>query len=112
MQNGGATGANSDYIGIDSVAYIPSGSGVHENNISSSISIYPNPANDNVTLNFGSGKPVERTITVTDLVGKIVLEQVFNKNNVSINIAELPSGFYTLSTKGEDGIGTKKLVIE
>lgn len=111
VENAGWTGANSNYIGIDSVEYVSFGTGVEEINISSSISIYPNPANNKVTLNFDSGKPVERTITVTDLVGRIVLEQVINKNNISINVAELNSGSYMLTTKGEDGIGTKKLVI-
>ncbi len=112
VENGGSQGANSDYIGIDSLAYTAIPASVEEHTNSSIFSVYPNPTQDQVQLNFDSGNTAERTITITDIVGKVVFEQVFKGSEVSVNVSELNVGVYMLSTKGEDGVGRKKLVIE
>ena len=112
VENGGASGANSNYIGIDSLAYVSIVNGMHEQNISSQITVSPNPAADNITLSFGSASAGERTISITDIVGRKVYEGVFTANTFSIDVAELNAGTYFLTSKGEDGVGTKRLVIE
>lgn len=113
VENGGPTGANSDYIGIDSLAYVTTFNSLEENNISSEMVLYPNPAKEKVILEIiGDQLSRERSITITNLLGETVMEFAATEKVTAIDVSSLNSGIYFLTSKGEDGIGTKKLVIE
>lgn len=70
-------------------------SSVEENNVFG-LNIYPNPANNEITLNsdvMGAG-----TLTVVDMTGRIVLQQkTVVSSTQKINIQDLPGGIYSLS---------------
>jgi len=113
VEQGGPTGANSNYIGIDSVAYVSTFSNVNEIDISSSVNLFPNPANDQVTVEINSdGNFTEQLITICDLLGNVVYQEMVATRVTVINVAELSAGIYTITTRNESGIGTKKLVIQ
>ena len=69
-------------------------SGIEENNLFG-LKIYPNPANNEITLT--SGVSGNGTITLLDLTGRVALQQkIVLSSTQKINIQELPSGFYSL----------------
>lgn len=64
----------------------------------SEISIFPNPATDLLTVFFENMKAQEIQISITDLSGKKILENVLDNPNLessfSLNISDLPNGSY------------------
>ncbi len=62
-----------------------------------SIEIFPNPVSENFVING-----IERSIfiTISDLNGKIVLQQTVSKNE-SISVKQLPQGLYFVLVKGK-----------
>jgi len=79
-------------------------------------SVYPNPAQKQVSVKFYSDKAEEYTITIADLSGKTV--QVNNgiasedETIVSLNLENLPAGVYFLTLKTQSSSKTDKLVIQ
>lgn len=81
--------------------------------------LYPNPANEYVTLSllpdFVSAQKKSIHIKVTDVFGKEVMNENFNttsKNKIMLNTKELAGGIYfVILNTGEKSFG-KKLVVE
>jgi hypothetical protein len=66
-----------------------------------SISLYPNPARDRVSLNI-SGNLVGTKAVLSDVNGRRIMEVPLNSTLVTINLARFPSGVYLLTTaKGQ-----------
>jgi glucose/arabinose dehydrogenase len=86
-----------------------------DENTQNTISIYPNPANTVLNIDFlGTAITNSTTINIFDIQGKLIKSIL--KDNIdtftSINISDLKSGFYILKVKSEDGKkATQKFVI-
>ncbi|WP_243472371.1 PQQ-dependent sugar dehydrogenase [Winogradskyella sp. MH6] len=86
-----------------------------DENTQNTISIYPNPANTVLNIDFlGTAITNSTTINIFDIQGKLIKSIL--KDNIdtftSINISDLKSGFYILKIKSEDGEkATQKFVI-
>jgi hypothetical protein len=78
-------------------------------NNNESINIYPNPANDKISIDLGSMNTAQ--ISISDISGKTVFEKALSSNNNSIDISMLHQGIYFVNITTEHGIITKKLVI-
>ena len=67
-------------------------------------SAYPNPAKDIVTIAIETSD--DATIVITDLSGKIVMNDVlsFANGNATINIADLQSGMYVFNVTLDNGL--------
>jgi len=81
------------------------------------LALYPNPANQQVTLHFGMSAPKEIRIEVLDLKGSLVNEikhESLNKGiyNLNFSVADLPNGIYFLRMSTEDQSLLRKLVIQ
>jgi fimbrial isopeptide formation D2 family protein len=73
-------------------------------------SLAPNPANDNVIVNFNNN--FSGQLMITDIAGRVVKQiNVNNNDKVSISTAELSNGFYQLSTLGNASVVSKLQVI-
>lgn len=87
------------------------------NNISSNqnlmLQIYPNPANDFITINFDGLTETNSSIEITNTVGQIIMKQyVTNETLKNINVSNLSNGIYFVQLKQNGkSIATKKLVI-
>ena len=98
-----------DSIGVgrirnDDVAAAVMASGSDEAKVIT-VKLSPNPAKDMISL---SGlKPVNTTIQIADMQGRIVMQQLSSGNTVSINIAQLNPGLYLL--KYTDGQTIKSI---
>jgi Secretion system C-terminal sorting domain/Peptidase M66 len=71
-------------------------------------SIYPNPvAEGNVTLAFEMEKNITGTVTVNDIVGKIIFQQTQSfaagEHHINIAVENLPKGLYIATLKDNNG---------
>lgn len=85
--------------------------GIEENN-SLTFEVYPNPASAQVFVAFENND--NATLTVLDAMGRVVLTQAINEVGslvLSVSVAELASGSYTLQIISENQVGVKRLMI-
>jgi hypothetical protein len=63
---------------------------------SSELSLYPNPATDHIYLDFGDidYQIEDSSITIYDVIGKVLLFKENIRPNSRINISSIPSGTY------------------
>lgn len=80
------------------------------------VSIYPNPANNNVMMKFFANSTSDMNIRLTDVMGRVVKQTKVHassgENNVTINVTDIPSGMYyiQLSSNTEQFAGVKLVV--
>lgn len=69
----------------------------HESN--NSIAVYPNPSADQQTILLNFDQPIDGSIRLIDMNGKVVMNIFEGKTNIDVNIEYLPSGvyFYTIT---------------
>ena len=80
-----------------------------ENNIidiSSNITIYPNPATDLVYINYEENATVE----IINMQGQLVATKTLKEKNSSIDVSGLRNGVYSLRVKTGSEVITKKIV--
>ncbi len=75
------------------------------------INLYPNPANEIITINNNLIKIKE--IKVLNLEGQELISKVFNNSemNISVNVNLLSKGIYFLQGYSDKGMFTKKFVV-
>lgn len=89
--------------------------GVKESERNSSLSIFPNPNQGNFNLHLNNLTAPKAEVTVSDLVGKVVLKQEFQTNNHQLSEEiNLPNvkGIYLLQIKSGTQVITRKIVVE
>lgn len=79
----------------------------------SGFNLYPNPANNSVTLVYSLDNNSGTTIKVSDIQGRIFLETSndVSRNSIEINTSGLSSGIYIVEVKSGEFISQKKLVV-
>jgi hypothetical protein len=76
-------------------------------------SLFPNPANNNVTVNFAVNAG-QASIEVKNVLGQvqIIAPIVAGSKSTNLNVSDLPSGIYFVSLKSNGNIiDTKRLVV-
>ncbi len=67
------------------------------------VSIYPNPANSTLNVEFGMPQAGQVTLLLSDMLGKMrLLEKVSAQpgmNQLQLNIERLPAGIYMVSIR-------------
>lgn len=74
------------------------------------ITLYPNPANDHLTISTEDAAEISGSIFILNTAGIVVYSGVFNNNSADIDISELSSGVYVLRLENKDGVSVKKFV--
>jgi hypothetical protein len=82
-----------------------------QNELSQYFKIYPNPANDKITIE-NSSVTKDQTISVYDIQGQLLIQQPMLQAKTNIDIAKLVKGMYYVKVKTEKGIAVKKFVKE
>jgi hypothetical protein len=74
------------------------------------VSVYPNPATTQLNLQLGAAKAGSVSFVVTDLSGKVVMQQMAQvaegDNNLQLNISKLVAGNYFVKAVCADGCET------
>ena len=77
--------------------------------------VYPNPANDNFTINYFSEEATNMSIEIADITGKKVLtkNQLISKgeNNINVQLLELLPGVYFLNMSNNEFSQREKIII-
>jgi uncharacterized protein (TIGR02145 family) len=81
-----------------------------------SATLYPNPAQNKFTLELTGEEPATSTIQVTDLQGRVVLEEKRNltqgSNTLTFDISSLTSGMYLVYFSNDESKSLVKLIKE
>ena len=80
------------------------------------LSVYPNPANDEVNVSFNLSNEALVNVTVTDLTGKVVYSSkgennVAGAHSIKINSSNFSDGVYMVNFKANNEVSTQKIVI-
>ena len=85
--------------------------GLNENNLdASSFGLFPNPATNDVNLEFVQNG--EKNISIYDMTGKQVINLVAAENKVKVNISNLSQGVYFVKIQSNNKTSVAKLVKE
>jgi PKD repeat protein len=97
--------------GSDTISQSITITGTSVNAVSlSKISIYPNPVKQEFTINMNSIQ--KATLEITDLAGKILIQQPLISNSTTINISGLQNGMYFIRIKSNEGTNILPLIKE
>lgn len=90
--------------------------GLNNNDISSSVVIFPNPATDNINIKLDAIGETLNTISMFDLSGKLVhqvnMSNYYESNIVTINTENLEAGTYLVQMSFNDRLINKKVIIK
>ena len=94
-----------NFIGLEEVS---------QNDVS--MTIYPNPAKDNATIDITLSQNSVATIKVVDLMGRNVIDlgtksMKAGQNTIELNTSNLNNGMYFVKVASENGVVTKKITI-
>ncbi|MDD5571278.1 MAG: T9SS type A sorting domain-containing protein [Bacteroidales bacterium] len=84
----------------------------NESSISKMTVVYPNPANDIVTLNIHNSNNGRLEIKIYDITGTLVKSETLKQNQQQINVSDLSNGIYMVSIKSKDFMENQKLIIQ
>ena len=78
---------------------------------SADFKLFPNPANDFINLVLSSATQRSYSIAISNMAGQIISQQQNNYGaSNQINIANIPSGVYSISVSSEQGVSTKRFI--
>ncbi|MCB0766827.1 MAG: T9SS type A sorting domain-containing protein [Flavobacteriales bacterium] len=79
------------------------------------MSLYPNPTNDQFTLGVHGMDKFATTVTITDLRGAVVYQNILSPTNLSMEFSAaelgLANGLYMINASNETGRNTQKLMV-
>lgn len=81
---------------------------VNENNLISKLKIYPNPTFGKFNIEIQENA----TVTLTDLLSKVIVANPVKSGNSTIDISNYQAGMYLLNIANENGSVTKKIIKE
>ncbi|MFY9308663.1 MAG: CehA/McbA family metallohydrolase [Bacteroidia bacterium] len=101
--------SNSDTLSLNSI-------GIEENNLLSSVSVFPNPTNGLVTIELDKLPEESVKIEVMNIGGQLVTSKLINgctnKCNQSIDLSTYPKGEYLVKIKSTGGEETKRVMLK
>lgn len=89
--------------------------GINDVFVDNSVSLFPVPAQNNVTVNFNLKDASEVNVRIVDMTGKVVFNQAngftAGVNTLNVNVEDLANGIYTVELVSGESVTTKRLVI-
>ena len=85
---------------------------VNEMENESSISVFPNPANDILYIRAGDNPQLPALIELCDITGKIIMQIKSNSGNTAVDVSSLPNGMYFCRYRSDNTVvKTRKIVV-
>lgn len=81
--------------------------GINQSESESSISVFPNPFNNSITIKISSNTI---NIMIVDVLGKVVFEKQMVSNETELDLGHLNTGFYQMIVKGDNISYTQKII--
>ena len=85
---------------------------IQSNDLSSKVSVFPNPANNRLYVNLDQNLVNETHYKLYDLQGRLVISKKSATSESNINIENLVEGIYLLSIENGTDRTTKKIIIK
>lgn len=89
--------------------------GIDEPGLAGALNIYPNPVNNNLYIQLAEKKGMNISLSISDLLGKNVLNQEFGLANLNetkaIDVSKLRDGIYMLRISDGTNTYTRKIII-
>ena len=84
-----------------------------ENSLENNLSLYPNPAQGQIQLNY-AGSQALNSLVITDVLGKRVQEMSLNdfSGTQTIDVSRLQTGLYFFSVTSEQNTTTMRVIIK
>lgn len=91
--------------------------GIKENKADLFLNVFPNPAKDNIQVNYVLSAETDVTIRINDVTGKLVYSESKSSLNqgrhfTMVNTSALAKGFYTVAVQTNNGKSTTKLIVQ
>lgn len=101
------------YYYVDDVSVVEdSTDNIESFNLQKTISIYPNPANDIINIDFSNSSFLNAELKIYDFLGTVITEYSLLHTHNSININFIPEGIYIVKIKTNNNYSfTQKLII-
>jgi hypothetical protein len=80
--------------------------------LQSALQIFPNPSNGIVNISIKSLQLNSASVSVYDITGKQVINEVITGNNKQLNLSGMPKGIYAVLLKTDKGVASKNIVLE
>lgn len=91
------------------------GASLDENTFANNMNVYPNPASNNLNVDFTLSNDADATVELLNGLGQVVATQVLGhvsgEQSVSIDVASLESGMYIVKVKTSNGEITKRVSV-
>jgi|TARA_B110000046_G_scaffold23727_1_gene22711 hypothetical protein len=83
----------------------------------SKITTYPNPVNDNLSIDISSDEASSINVKIIDIMGKVIMdlgskELQTGLNTISVNTSSLASGMYNVEVSSTEGSVVKRIIVE
>ena len=103
------------YLELDTFELSGTSTNIANNSLNIEFSVYPNPAKNNLTVEFYNDNYEKTTFTLNDILGKRIKDYTFNtitgKNRVNLDLNNLKNGVYLINFNNNDIKSTQKLII-
>jgi len=86
--------------------------GVNDNDFKNSVLLYPNPANNEFTVNLGTSVDGDVDISMVNTLGQTVLMQSASTTQSIVDVSNLNTGIYFVTIKTESQSVTKKVIVQ
>ncbi|MDP9956303.1 hypothetical protein J2X97_001940 [Epilithonimonas hungarica] len=84
-----------------------------EGELKNSISIYPNPASDKITISLNNQPLKESFVSIIDMTGKVVYSQnINNANKLTIDVRGFSKGNYIVTIQNQKQNHSQKIIIK
>ncbi|MFT5725761.1 MAG: hypothetical protein ACI9JN_002890, partial [Bacteroidia bacterium] len=83
---------------------------VDEISLNNSFGLYPNPANNHVTISFNETVDHSYVVHLRNALGQVVQEVKSTKQELTLDLSTLTRGIYFVTTTNSNVIGTAKII--
>ena len=113
----GTTPVANSYLYVDNLSFAGSVVGINTiDNYVSNINTYPNPASDNINVEFYAQKVSTIKLQLVDITGKLIKEinvgEIQGNYKHTINTTGISKGVYFLKVTANDAVEVKKIIIQ
>jgi hypothetical protein len=79
-----------------------------------SISVFPNPVSEMLYVDMNLDAATDINLELVDVQGRVIATQNYNSTSgvLEMNVATVPAGIYSLNVRTEDGLTSKKVIIQ
>jgi hypothetical protein len=102
----------SDTAWIDNITFPGDSSIATDEIILESMSVYPNPANDSVFINYNINSSEKVTIKIYSISGKLIKNIENHKSNNAILVSDMVNGLYVIKIKTNKYTRVAKLLVK